>query len=90
MTTKLKTEQIETQTETTTQETTLTPLEEKVLLMRQGAFPPVDLPLTFLGEDNPELAAKLEEIERHAIEAVGARNPAAKRRIISALRTKGN
>ena len=90
MTTKIKTELVETQSETTTQETTLTPLEEKVLLMRAGAIPPAELPLTFLGEDNPELAAKLEEMERRAIEAVGARNTAAKRRIVNALRAKRN
>ena len=86
MTTKTKTEVVETKTKI--QETTLTPLEEKVLRMRRGLPIPDDTALEFLGTGDPELSAQLAEIERRAIEAVGARNTAVKRQVLKSLRHK--
>ena len=86
MTTKTKIELVETKTEI--QETRLTPLEENVLRMRRGVALPDDTPIEFLGAENPELSAQLAEIERRAIEAVGARNTPTKRQVLQTLRRK--
>ena len=71
-------------------ETTLTPMEEKVVRMRQGLRAPDNLILDQLGQDDPNVAAELAEIERRAIAAVGARSNPIKRNIIKSLRRKDN
>ena len=88
MTTKTQIELVETQTKT--RETTLTPLEEKVLRMRHGVSVPDNTPLEYPGTEDPELNAKLAEIERRAIEAVGARSNTTKRQILQSLRRKSH
>ena len=75
-----------TQTETTTQTETLSSIEEKVVRMRHGLGAPKDMPLEMQGQGHPETMAKLMEMEQRALEAVGPRSNAAKRRIVGALR----
>jgi len=72
----------------TTQTTTLTPLEEKVVRMRHGLRAPESLVLEQVGQDDPEVAAKLAEIEQRALTMVGARSNPIKRRIVGQLRQK--
>ena len=75
-------------TKTRVKTTTLTPLEEKVVRMRHGLRAPDNLAIEYMGQDNPELAAQLAEIEERAIKAVGARNNPTKRKILKSLRNK--
>ena len=75
-----------TRTETTT--TTLTPLEEKVVRMRHGLPAPDTHVLEQVGQDHPETAAQLAEMERNALSMAGARNNPAKRSIINSLKRK--
>ena len=75
-------------TQVTTRTTTLDPLEEKVVRMRHGLRAPDTLELEMQGEGNPELQAKLVELEKRALSAVGARNNATKRKIVNKLRNK--
>ena len=71
-----------------TQTTTLTALEEKVVRMRHGFRAPADLELSQVGQDDPEVAAKLRAIEEHAIAMVSARMSPSKRKITSTLKRK--
>ena len=57
-----------TQTRTTTG---IDPAEEKVVRMRHGFVAPDDLELEQVGQDNPDVAAKLREIELRALEMSG-------------------
>lgn len=57
-------------TETRT-ESGIEPAEEKVLRMRHGFRAPDDLELEQVGQDNPDVAAKLREIELRALEMSG-------------------
>ena len=50
----------------------LTAQEEKVVRMLHGLAAPGDHVLEQVGQEFPETAAKLEELERRAIEAAGA------------------
>jgi len=75
-------------TKTRVQTTTLTPLEEKVVRMRHGLRAPDGLLLEQVGQDDPEVAAKLAEIEQRALQAVGVRNNPTKRKIVDSLRRK--
>ena len=57
---------------TETRSTTgIDPAEEKVLRMRHGFRAPDDLELEQVGQDNPDVAAKLREIELRALEMSG-------------------
>ena len=76
------------ETQVTTRTTTLSPTEEKVARMRLGLRAPNDLILDRLGAGNPELEAKIAEMEARVLRAVGTRNNPAKRRIVQALRDK--
>jgi hypothetical protein len=76
------------ETQVTTRTTTLSPTEEKVARMRFGLKAPNDLVLDRLGAGNPELAAKIAEMEARVLRAVGTRNNSVKRRIVQALRDK--
>lgn len=78
-----------TQTRTEVQTTTLTPLEEKVVRMRHGLAAPQSLALEQVGQEFPETAASLAEMEQRFLSAVGARNNPTKRKIVNALRRKG-
>lgn len=49
----------------------LTPLEEKVLRMRQGVSGPANLALSRVGQDRPEIAAQLQEMELRALQMSG-------------------
>ena len=71
-----------------TQTTTLTALEEKVVRMRHGLKAPDTLVLEQVGQDDPDVAAKLKAIEERAIAMVSARMSPAKRKIVSALKRK--
>jgi len=57
-----------TETRTTTG---IEPAEEKVVRMRHGFRAPDDLVLEQVGQDNPDVAAKLREIELRALEMSG-------------------
>ena len=59
-----------TRTQVTT--TVLSPLEEKVVRIRHGLRAPDGLVLEAVGQDDPEVAAKLAEIEARALATVGA------------------
>ena len=79
-------------TETTTvreKKLQLTAQEEKVVRMLHGLAAPGDHVLDQVGQEFPETAARLEEIERRAIEAAGPRQNPTKRKIINSLRRKG-
>jgi DNA-directed RNA polymerase sigma subunit (sigma70/sigma32) len=65
---------------------TLTPIEEKVVRMRFGLAAPDSLVLERVGQDKPEIAAKLAELEQRALSAVGPHTNPAKRKIVNALR----
>tara|TARA_Y100001968_G_C18725114_1_gene421930 strand:- start:190 stop:462 length:273 start_codon:yes stop_codon:yes gene_type:complete len=67
----------------------LTAQEEKVVRMLHGLAAPGDHVLEQVGQDFPDTAARLEQIERRAIEAAGARQNPTKRKIINSLRRKG-
>ena len=67
----------------------LTAQEEKVVRMLHGLAAPGDHVLEQVGQEFPETAARLEEIERLAIEAAGPRQNPTKRKIINSLRRKG-
>ena len=67
----------------------LTAQEEKVVRMLHGLAAPGDHVLEQMGQEFPETAARLEEIERRAIEAAGPRQNPTKRKIINSLRRKG-
>ncbi len=67
-------------------QTTLTPLEEKVVRMRHGYQAPNDLVLEQVGQDNPDIAARIAEIEQRALAAVGARDNTKKRKIVTTVR----
>ena len=59
-------------TETRTQSATgIDPVEERVVRMRHGFRAPDGMALEQVGQDNPELAAKLREIELRALEMSG-------------------
>lgn len=75
-------------TKTRVKTKTLTPLEEKVVRMRHGLRAPDTLVLEQVGQDNPEVAQKLAEIEQRALQAVGARSNPTKRKILNSLRNK--
>jgi hypothetical protein len=75
-------------TQVTTRTTTLSPAEEKVVRMRHGLRAPDDLILERLGAGNPELEAKIAEMEAKVLRAVGTRNNPVKRRIVQALKDK--
>ena len=75
-------------TQVQTRTTTLSPMEEKVVRMTQGLRAPDSLELEWMGNDNPELAAQLAEIEEKAFAAVGARENPAKDKIVRQLRRK--
>ncbi len=77
-----------TTTERTTVRTSLSPLEEKVVRMRHGLRAPESMALEHQGEGNPELMAKLEEIERRVLAAASARQNPTKSKIIGSLRAK--
>jgi DNA-directed RNA polymerase sigma subunit (sigma70/sigma32) len=74
-------------TQVETKERVLTAAEEKVVRMRHGLRAPDSLVLEQLGQDHPETAAKLAEIEQRALAAVGARSNPSKDRIVKALRS---
>ena len=79
-------------TETTTvreKKLQLTAQEEKVVRMLHGLAAPGDHVLEQVGQEFPETAARLEEIERRIIEAAGPRQNPTKRKIINSLRRKG-
>ena len=67
----------------------LTTQEEKVVRMLHGLTAPGDHVLEQVGQDFPETAAQLEELERRALEAAGPRQNPTKRKIINSLRRKG-
>ncbi len=67
----------------------LTTQEEKVVRMLHGLAAPGDHVLEQVGQEFPETAARLEEIERRALEAAGPRQNPTKRKIINSLRRKG-
>ena len=67
----------------------LTAQEEKVVRMLHGLAAPGDHVLEQVGQEFPDTAARLEEIERRAIEAAGPRQNPTKRKIINSLRRKG-
>ena len=67
----------------------LTAQEEKVVRMLHGLAAPGDHVLEQVGQEFPDTAAQLEEIERRAIEAAGPRQNPTKRKIINSLRRKG-
>ena len=67
----------------------LTAQEEKVVRMLHGLAAPGDHVLEQVGQEFSETAARLEEIERRAIEAAGPRQNPTKRKIINSLRRKG-
>jgi len=67
----------------------LTAQEEKVVRMLHGLPAPGDHVLEQVGQEFSETAARLEEIERRAIEAAGPRQNPTKRKIINSLRRKG-
>ena len=67
----------------------LTAQEEKVVRMLHGLAAPGDHVLEQVGQEFPETAARLEEIERLAIEAASPRQNPTKRKIINSLRRKG-
>jgi DNA-directed RNA polymerase sigma subunit (sigma70/sigma32) len=69
-------------------DTTLTPLEEKVVRMRHGLRAPDTLELEQIGQDDPVIADQLRAMEERALAAVSARRSPTKRRIIKALRSK--
>ena len=69
-----------------TLQTTLSPLEEKVIRMRHGLQAPQSLHLEQIGQENPALAAQLRAIEIRALATVGVRSSEKKRKIIRALR----
>lgn len=78
-----------TTTKTAVETKTLTPVEEKVVRMRHGLTAPGDLVLERVGQEHPETAAMLAEMEQRALQAVAARNNPTKRKIVNALkRTK--
>ncbi|MBI5510757.1 MAG: hypothetical protein HY903_18510 [Deltaproteobacteria bacterium] len=77
-----------TKTAVKTQTTTLSALEEKVVRMRHGLKAPGDLVLEMVGQDHPDVAAKLRAIEERAIAAVSARLSPTKRKIVSELKRK--
>ena len=77
-------EVVQTRTQVTTK--VLTPMEEKVMRMRRGYRAPENLALEWVGQDNPELKAKLAAIEQRALQMAGAQPSAAKSKIVSALR----
>ncbi len=80
----------ETTTKTVREKTLqLTAQEEKVVRMLHGLAAPGDHVLEQVGQEFPETAARLEEIERRAIEAAGPRQNPTKRKIINSLRRKG-
>ena len=79
-----------TETETVRKKTLqLTAQEEKVVRMLHGLPAPGDHVLEQVGQEFAETAAKLEELERRAIEAAGPRQNPTKRKIINSLRRKG-
>ena len=79
-----------TETETVREKTLqLTAQEEKVVRMLHGLPAPGDHVLEQVGQEFAETAAKLEELERRAIEAAGPRQNPTKRKIINSLRRKG-
>lgn len=67
----------------------LTVQEEKVVRMLHGLAAPGDHVLEQVGQEFSETAARLEELERRAIEAAGPRQNPTKRKIINSLRRKG-
>ena len=89
MTTNPSSRGSQTTTITETKELELTALEEKVVRMRHGLKAPANMELEAVGQDNPELAQKLAEMEQQALEAVGARTNSTKRRIVNSLKRKG-
>lgn len=88
MMTRKNTNETTTNEKTKVRTRTLTPLEEKVVRMRFGLTAPDTQGLDQVGQDDPEVAAQLREIEERALAAVGARKSPAKRRIVRALRSK--
>lgn len=86
---------IKTRVETSTtkhaapQSAPLSPLEEKVVRMRHGLAAPHDLVLEQVGQNHPQTAAALAEMEQRFLSQVGPRNNPSKRKIISALRKRG-
>ena len=75
-------------TQVTTRTTTLSATEERVARMRFGLRAPNDLILDRLGAGNPELEAKIAEMEARVLRAAGTRDNPVKRRIVQALRDK--
>ena len=73
----------------TTKKLELSPLEEKVVRMVHGLAAPADheLELT-VAPNNPELAAKLQELEQRIIAEAGPRKNSKKSKIINSLRRK--
>jgi DNA-directed RNA polymerase sigma subunit (sigma70/sigma32) len=76
-------------TQTQVETITLSPLEEKVVRMRHGFAAPGDLILEQMGQGHPETQERLREIERRALVAAGPRHGSTKRKIVSALRSRG-
>lgn len=70
-----------------TKQRVLTAAEEKVVRMRYGLKAPDDMVLEQVGQDSPEVAAKLAEIEQRALAAVAARSNPTKERIVNSLRS---
>lgn len=67
----------------------LTALEEKVVRMHRGLPAPANHQLEMaVSEDNVEMVAKLQELERRVLEEAGPRNNPIKRNIINSLRRK--
>ncbi len=75
-------------TKTEVRTTTLTPLEEKVVRMRHGYTAPATMELKQVGQEFPDTAAELAQMEQKFLSAVGPRSNTKKRRIISQLRRK--
>lgn len=89
-------------TTTRNEDPTLDPEEERVVRMRHGYRRPDDAPLPQKAEGDPELQAKLREIERQAFEASGraekmkeeaeaeAKADAKKQKIVDRLKKKND
>lgn len=85
---KKSTTQVAGTTDVRTRESTLSPLEEKVVRMAHGLPAPNDLILEHMGQGNPELTAKLAAMEKRLLATVGARSNDTKRKIVNTLRRK--
>ena len=75
-------------TKTEVRTTTLTPLEEKVVRMHHGYAAPASLKLEQVGQEFPETAEALAQMEQKFLSAVGPRSNPQKRNIIKQLRRK--